>query len=87
MEKCVLLPQHVYCHRLITHCSHFLLNLQLPTGFVLVGQKHNNNNSNNRPSRPINLVLLDVKLCQGMSLIIIIIIIIIIISLIRTNAA
>ena len=30
-------PQHVHCHRLITHCSHFLLNFQLPTGFVLVG--------------------------------------------------
>ena len=24
-------------HRLITYCSHFLLNFQLPTGFVLVG--------------------------------------------------
>ena len=35
--KCGLLPQHVHCHRLITHCSHFLLNFQLPTGFVLVG--------------------------------------------------
>jgi len=35
--KCALLPQHVHCHRLITHCSHFLLNFQLPTGFVLVG--------------------------------------------------
>ena len=35
--KCGLLPQHVHCHRLITHCSHYLLNFQLPTGFVLVG--------------------------------------------------
>ena len=32
-----LLPQHVHCHWLITHSSHFLLNFQLPTGFVLVG--------------------------------------------------
>ena len=38
-NKCGLLPQHVHCHRLITHCSHSLLNFQLPTGFVLVGQK------------------------------------------------
>ena len=36
-QACGLLPQHVHCHRLITHCSHFLLNFQLPTGFVLVG--------------------------------------------------
>ena len=35
--KCGLLPEHAHCHRLITHCSHFLLNFQLPTGFVLVG--------------------------------------------------
>jgi len=35
--KCGLVPQHVHCHRLITYCSHFLINFQLPTGFVLVG--------------------------------------------------
>ena len=35
--KCGLVPQHVHCHRLITHCSHFFLNFQLPTGLVLVG--------------------------------------------------
>ena len=35
--ECGLLPQHVHYQRLITHCSHFLLNFQLPTGFVLVG--------------------------------------------------
>ena len=35
----------IHCHRLITHCSHFLLNFQLPTGFVLVGLKNNNNNN------------------------------------------
>ena len=35
--KCGLLPQHVHCQRLITHCSHFLLNFQSPTGYVLAG--------------------------------------------------
>jgi len=37
--KCGLLLRHVHCHQLITHCSHFLLHFQLPTGFVLVGLK------------------------------------------------
>jgi len=39
VHLCGLLPQHVHSHRLITYCSHFLLNFQLPTGFVLVAKK------------------------------------------------
>jgi len=34
-----LLPQYVHCHRIITHCTRFLFNFHLLTGFVLVGIK------------------------------------------------
>ena len=35
--KCSLLPQHVHCHLLITHCSHFLFAVSALT--LLVGRQ------------------------------------------------